>query len=455
MKKTIKKCAVFCASISISANIGFAQVEVTSNGDVGIGTPTPAHKLHVVGNNYVTGNSYVGGNFGINTTAPSQRLHVVGNSYFNGNLGIGIAPTSTERLLVSGGALKIGNSSSSADRAVNMIKIGDGSYIQIGEWEADDVLSFKAKRYIFNTGSSDANDITFSRWEGATWDNIIIDWGSAICCGAPTIYPNDNWYLQLGTPTKKLGDIYASNVLSNSFTTLPCDENAKENIARIDNAIEKIKRVSGYRYNVKRDFFAGVPEEALVDLTKSTFGFIAQELEKEFPEMVVKPKSKEETYGVNYMEMIPVLLEAIKEQQTMIETLQKEMKSLQAVNNTLKSGDASTGSTGSLTAGSATTATQDMYLSDNANTETMKLYQNAPNPFNERTVIKCFVPQNIQKAQLCVYNMKGVQVQCLTITERGTVEISIEAGALSSGIYSYVLIGDGAASETKQMILTK
>jgi len=46
-------------------------------------------------------------------------------------------------------------------------------------------------------------------------------------------------------------------------------------------------------------------------------------------------------------------------------------------------------------------------------------------------------------------------VQCITIVERGNVEISIEARTLSAGIYSYVLLGDGTASETKQMILTK
>jgi hypothetical protein len=34
-----------------------------------------------------------------------------------------------------------------------MIKIGDGSYIQIGEWEADDLLSFKASRYNFTNGN--------------------------------------------------------------------------------------------------------------------------------------------------------------------------------------------------------------------------------------------------------------------------------------------------------------
>jgi hypothetical protein len=137
-----------------------------------------------------------------------------------------------------------------------------------------------------------------------------------------------------------------------------------------------------------------------------------------------------------------VLLEAIKEQQTMIETLQKEVQSLQTINSSLKSGEIES-------------TTQNMSLSDAANSETLTLYQNAPNPFNERTTVTCYVPDQIQKVQLCVYNMQGVQVQCITITERGTVAIEIEAGTLSAGIYSYVLLADGAASETKQMILTK
>jgi hypothetical protein len=54
--------------------------------------------------------------------------------------------------LIHSNELKIGNSTSATERAKSMIKIGDGSYIQIGEWEADDVLSFKASRYNFTDG---------------------------------------------------------------------------------------------------------------------------------------------------------------------------------------------------------------------------------------------------------------------------------------------------------------
>lgn len=67
-------------------------------------------------------------------------------------VGIGIS-VPTERLHINKGALKIGNSSAAADRSINMLKIGDGSYIQIGEWEADDMLSFKANKYNFTNGN--------------------------------------------------------------------------------------------------------------------------------------------------------------------------------------------------------------------------------------------------------------------------------------------------------------
>jgi hypothetical protein len=51
--------------------------------------------------------------------------------------------------------------------------------------------------------------------------------------------------------------------------------------------------------------------------------------------------------------------------------------------------------------------------------------------------------------------MQGAQIKCLTVLERGNVDIQIQAGQLSAGVYTYLLIGDGKTSETKQMILTK
>jgi hypothetical protein len=94
-------------------------------------------------------------------------------------------------------------------------------------------------------------------------------------------------------------------------------------------------------------------------------------------------------------------------------------------------------------------------LSNLSDTEEMALYQNAPNPFNKTTSIRCYIPNAISKAELCIYNMHGEQIKCLTVSERGNVDVQIEAGALASGIYTYLLIGDGKTSEAKNMILTK
>ena len=50
------------------------------------------------------------------------------------------------------GPVKVGNGFDQSARDTNMLYIGDGAYIQIGEWEADDLLSLKANRYNFTVG---------------------------------------------------------------------------------------------------------------------------------------------------------------------------------------------------------------------------------------------------------------------------------------------------------------
>ena len=47
------------------------------------------------------------------------------------------------------------------------------------------------------------------------------------------------------------------------------------------------------------------------------------------------------------------------------------------------------------------------------------------------------------------------RLKCITVTERGMTTVQIHAGQLAAGVYTYLLIGDGKASDAKQMILTK
>ncbi|MDL2313281.1 tail fiber domain-containing protein, partial [Bacteroidales bacterium OttesenSCG-928-B11] len=165
------------------------------------------------------------------------------------------------------------------------------------------------------------------------------------------------------------------------------DERSKENILSIENAISILKRISGYSY-----FF----KDASIETRQREFGVLAQQVEKVLPELVstVQMENDQEVKLVNYAGFIPFLIEAIKEQQIEIETLQQKIEELEKCCQTKEEGK----------------NILNFELTDptDGDTEIIKVYQNAPNPFHSTTTIQCYIPQTVQKAQLCIYNMQGI-----------------------------------------------
>ena len=94
----------------------------------------------------------------------------------------------------------------------------------------------------------------------------------------------------------------------------------KQNITTLENSLEKISKIRGVRYDLNQD------DQILAGKGKH-IGFIAQELEKEFPEFVV---TEENGYkSVAYDKMTAVLVEAVKEQQSEIAELKKLLQQQQ------------------------------------------------------------------------------------------------------------------------------
>ena len=99
----------------------------------------------------------------------------------------------------------------------------------------------------------------------------------------------------------------------------------------LQNTLAKLDELGGYNYNYKAD------EEK-----KKQIGVIAQELEKVFPELV---NVDDRGYKmVNYVGLVPVLLQAIKEQQLEIQQLnqkvadqESKLSELSSDNETMKS----------------------------------------------------------------------------------------------------------------------
>jgi hypothetical protein len=88
-----------------------------------------------------------------------------------------------------------------------------------------------------------------------------------------------------------------------------------------------------------------------------------------------------------------------------------------------------------------------------ANNDQIILFQNQPNPFNENTVIRYFVPENIiGTTSVIFYDMYGQEIKRVAITTKGFGNINVNSENLVSGIYSYSLFVDGKVIDTKKMI---
>jgi len=170
-------------------------------------------------------------------------------------------------------------------------------------------------------------------------------------------------------------------------------------------------------------------------MDNNNIGFIAQELMEIYPELV-KYDKKSDLYGINYIGMIPILVEAIKDQQQEIHELQNQISEL--VNEVPEIKDI------------LSTSTEDLQQDNTTNT----LFQNSPNPFNEETIIKYFVNDNVGTANIFIYDMSGKQLKNYELHPGGSGEVIIKGGELDSGMYMYTMIADGAIIGSKQMILT-
>lgn len=90
-----------------------------------------------------------------------------------------------------------------------------------------------------------------------------------------------------------------------------------------------------------------------------------------------------------------------------------------------------------------------------SNFDLPKLEQNAPNPFSQSTVIRYYIPQMAANALLKVHSLDGSELINRELLGKGIGATTIQASALSPGIYIYTLLVDGKAIDSKQMIITR
>ena len=253
---------------------------------------------------------------------------------------------------------------------------------------------------------------------------------------ALALYPTTNNHGNIGRSDRAFREIWAYN-----YYDLNSDSSQKENIRSLTNALQIVKGLRGIKYDLKREV---AMDKTITDAgyvanveksRKGRVGFVAQEMVKVFPEAVHYVDSTH-VYGIDYTRVIPVLVEAIKEQQIIIEALQKELDNFKKANS------------GNLKSASLPTA-----VGNTGGGSQIVLYQNNPNPFTQNTTISYYLPEHVGSAMICIYDMNGSQLKCYSLYQKGNSSIVVAGNELKAGIYIYSLPASQRSSdETKVSI---
>jgi hypothetical protein len=249
-----------------------------------------------------------GSRVGIGTTSPSERLTVDGNVLATQLIRSG--GTSSQFLKADG---SVDSSTYALDNAV--VKLTGGQTISgqktfqntlnaAGGINVDDAFGLYWKTDVTEPGGTlvgigqSSSGLNFFTGGTFTAKMIITSGGNV---GIGTTSPSERLHV--------IGTILASaDVIAYS------DARVKTNIRPIENVLERINLSRGVLY-----------DRTDVESTNN-IGFIAQELEQQFPELV--KTDKEGKKSVAYQNTVAILFEAIKEQQKQIEQLTKLVNQL-------------------------------------------------------------------------------------------------------------------------------
>ena len=292
-----------------------------NGGNIGIGITTPQGPLDVyrsttggLGGHIILRNNgsavanetavmFVDGD--ISTIRAAISSTTEGSPYF-GNIafktGLGTYSSLTTRMTITG-AGKVGIGVTSPDQALHVTDTGNDTVMKLG-------------------GGGAARDCNFSMYSQSATNTV-----TAIHYNGQMAFYNSKFTIQSSGAASLVG----------ALTQNTSDIRLKTNVAIIENAIDKIKQLSGFTYN----WNSLANELGGFDTTIKEIGVAAQSVKDVVPEAVhpapfdnafnpatqsFYSKSGENYLTVQYEKLVPLLIEGIKEQQVLIQELQEKLQ---------------------------------------------------------------------------------------------------------------------------------
>ena len=351
----MKKVLTLLAGILLAAaNLYAGNGDLIVNGSLGVGTTTPSTKLHIAGSGSVVsvGNlgtemrlenaatiGDVGSGSGFASNGSGASIGAWSNpiTFYVGNNG----STKLERMRITesgnvgigttapGGVLDVRDATtgligfSTSIDTFGEVYISSGNTIN-GRYDLNANSELWLNYVGYQGGTTQFRDLQIGNGKGAA---IAFFDGSSGNVGIGTTSLDPAYRLTINGKGLASGGIWENS-----------DIKLKKDILPVEGALDKVLKLNGVSYEWKRDKdFEGETLEALTtdedgkikddkyrDLPEGrTLGVIAQELENVLPEAV--NTGEDGIKAVSYTKIIPVLIEAMKEQQKQITDQQKEI----------------------------------------------------------------------------------------------------------------------------------
>lgn len=236
------------------------------------------------------------------------------------------------------------------------------------------------------------------------------------------------------------GEVYVNNQITATSFVSPSDIRLKQNVesvsknTRAGSTLENVLNMNVIKYNYidfrnceNSDTITTDCQDPSQDITADThYGLSAQELQSIYPDLV--KKGQDGYLGINYVELVPILIRSIQELKAELDEVKETKDGTFEARNTSALPDASLSSA--------------------------KLFQNAPNPFSERTEVRFLLPDNTQDAFVYIFDMTGKMLRQIPVNSSMN-SVIVNGYEFSPGIYLYSLAINGKEIDTKRMILSK
>ena len=314
----------------------------TAMGTNALYSNTYSHRNVAIGNDALYAQAYANANVAYetaNVAIGSEALKSTNpTSTGNGNYNVAVGSDALENNTIGGKNVALGsqalqlNSTGTYNTAIGYLALATnetgGDNVAIGDYAC---ASCKGNANIaIGNGAGNAetggnklyieNSSSASPLIGGNFSTDVVGINMPIT----SLASNTGWKLQVG------GDINATGSVRAAGVVLSSDKRFKKNILSIESPLQKLLQLNGVTYHWRAEEFA---DRGFTN--KKQIGLIAQEVEKVFPDLV--DTDAQGYKSVNYVQLTPLMIEAIKELKKENDLLRKENEASRKETKTLTS----------------------------------------------------------------------------------------------------------------------